>query len=105
MVWTRKVEYYSSRFDGTINDWWTNKNKRGYLHHKENVDVIPSSLDLTVLEMSLVNVMSREYTMRNCLSEVKKDYDYIILDCMPSLGMMMINALASTDSVIIPVQS
>lgn len=55
--------------------------------------------------MSLVNVMSREYTMRNCLSEVKKDYDYIILDCMPSLGMMMINALASTDSVIIPVQS
>lgn len=49
--------------------------------------------------------MSREYTMRNCLSEVKKDYDYIILDCMPSLGMMMINALASTDSVIIPVQS
>ena len=43
--------------------------------------------------------------MRNCLSEVKKDYDYIILDCMPSLGMMMINALASTDSVIIPVQS
>ena len=62
-------------------------------------------MDLTVLEMSLVNVMSREYTMRNCLSEVKKDYDYIILDCMPSLGMMMINALASTDSVIIPVQS
>ena len=55
--------------------------------------------------MSLVNAMSREYTMRNCLSEVKKDYDYIILDCMPSLGMITINALASADSVIIPVQS
>lgn len=43
--------------------------------------------------------------MRNCLSEVKKDYDYIILDCMPSLGMVTINALASADSVIIPIQS
>ena len=55
--------------------------------------------------MSLVNAMSREYTMRNCLSEIKKDYDYVILDCMPSLGMITINALASADSVIIPVQS
>ena len=79
--------------------------KEAILHHKENVDLIPSNLDLSAMEMSLVNAMSREYTMRNCLSEVKKDYDYIILDCMPSLGMMMINALASTDSVIIPVQS
>lgn len=81
------------------------KIKEAILHHKENVDVIPSSLDLSALEMSLVNAMSREYTMRNCLSEVKKDYDYIILDCMPSLGMITINALASADSVIIPVQS
>lgn len=81
------------------------KTKEAILHHKENVDVIPSSLDLSALEMSLVNAMSREYTMRNCLSEVKKDYDYIILDCMPSLGMITINALASADSVIIPVQS
>ena len=60
------------------------KIKEAILHHKENVDVIPSSLDLSALEMSLVNAMSREYTMRNCLSEVKKDYDYIILDCMPN---------------------
>ena len=64
-----------------------------------------SNLDLSAMEMSLVNAMSREYTMRNCLSEVKKDYDYIILDCMPSLGMVTINALASADSVIIPIQS
>lgn len=81
------------------------KTKEALLHHKENVDVIPSSLDLSALEMSLVNAMSREYTMRNCLSEIKKDYDYIILDCMPSLGMITINALASANSVIIPVQS
>ena len=81
------------------------KTKEAILHHKENIDLIPSSLDLSALEMSLVNAMSREYTMRNCLSEIKKDYDYIILDCMPSLGMITINALASADSVIIPVQS
>lgn len=81
------------------------KTKEAILHHNEKVDLIPSNLDLSALEMSLVNAMSREYTMRNCLSEVKKDYDYIILDCMPSLGMITINALASSDSVIIPVQS
>ena len=79
--------------------------KEAILHHKENVDIIPSNLDLSAMEMSLVNAMSREYTMRNCLSEVKKDYDYIILDCMHSLGMVTINALASADSVIIPIQS
>ena len=81
------------------------KVKEAILHHKENVDLIPANLDLSAIEMSLVNAMSREYTMRNCLSEIKKDYDYIILDCMPSLGMVTINALASADSVIIPVQS
>ena len=81
------------------------RTKEAILHHKENIDLNPSSLDLSALEMSLVNAMSREYTMRNCLSEIKKDYDYIILDCMPSLGMITINALASADSVIIPVQS
>lgn len=81
------------------------RTKEAILHHKENVDIIPSNLDLSALEMSLVNAMSREYTMRNCLSEIKQDYDYIILDCMPSLGMITINALASANSVIIPVQS
>ncbi len=75
------------------------------LHHKENVDLIPSNLDLSALEMSLVNAMSREYTMKNCLQNLKKDYDYILIDCMPSLGMITINALASADKVIIPVQS
>ena len=79
--------------------------KTAILHHKENVDLIPANLDLSALEMSLVNAMSREHTLRNCLATVKKDYDFVILDCMPSLGMITINALASSDSVIIPVQS
>jgi len=75
------------------------------LHHAEGIDLIPSNLDLSAMEMNLVTAMSREYTLRNCLSEVKKDYDYILLDCMPSLGMITINALAASDSVIIPVQA
>lgn len=75
------------------------------LKHKENIDLIPSNLDLSALEMTLVNAMSREYTIRNCLNEVKHKYDYILIDCMPSLGMITINALASADSVIIPVQA
>ena len=81
------------------------KTKKSILHHKENVDLIPSSLNLSALENSLAYAMSREYTLRNCLSVIKNDYDYILLDCQPSLGMITINALASADSVLIPVQS
>lgn len=81
------------------------KTKECILHHKENVDLIPSNLSLSALENSLTYAMSREYTLRNCLSSIKDDYDYILLDCQPSLGMLTINALASANSVIIPVQS
>lgn len=80
------------------------KIKDSILHHKENIDLIPSSLNLSALENALAYAMSREYTLRNCLSVVKDEYDYILLDCQPSLGMLTINALASADSVIIPVQ-
>lgn len=75
------------------------------LHHDEKIDLIPSNLDLSALEMSLVNAISREYTLKNCLEPLKEKYDYIIIDCMPSLGMLTINALACANSVIIPVQS
>lgn len=75
------------------------------LNHEENVDLISSNLDLSTLEMSLVNAMSREYTLKNCLVPLKENYDYIIIDYMPSLGMITINALACADGVIIPVQS
>lgn len=75
------------------------------LHHNEKVDLIPSNLDLSQLEVRLVNVMSRESVMRNTLENYKDKYDYILIDCMPSLGMITINALASSDKVIIPVQT
>ena len=77
----------------------------GILHHKEGVDLIPANIELSGMEMSLVNAMSREFTMRSYLSELKKDYGYILIDCMPSLGMLTINALAAADSVVIPVQA
>ena len=77
----------------------------GILHHDEGVDIIPSNIELSGMEMTLVNAMSREFTMKSYLSELKKDYDYVLIDCMPSLGMLTINALAAADSVIVPVQA
>lgn len=77
----------------------------GIIKHKEGVHLIPSNLDLSSMEISLVNAMSRELTLRNYLKNVKSDYDYIVIDCMPSLGMITINALSAADSVIIPVQA
>ena len=66
----------------------------GILHHEEGVDIIPTNIELSGMEISLVNAISREQTLKLYLSELKKDYDYILIDCMPSLGMLTINALA-----------
>lgn len=77
----------------------------GILHHEEGVDIIPTNIELSGMEISLVNAMSREQTLKLYLSDLKKDYDYILIDCMPSLGMLTINALAAADSVIVPVQA
>lgn len=77
----------------------------GILHHHEGVDLVPGNIELSAVEVSLVNTMSRETIMRSYLESVRGNYDYILVDCMPSLGMMTINALAAADSVIIPVQA
>ena len=77
----------------------------GVLHHKEGVDLMPSSSDLFDFEISLVTAMNREVILKSYLSEVKDKYDYILIDCSPSLGMMTLNSLSAADSVIIPVQA
>ena len=77
----------------------------GILHHKEGVDIIPTNIELSGMEISLVNAMSREQTLKLYLADLKKDYDYILIDCMPSLGMITINAFACADSILIPVQA
>ena len=71
----------------------------------EGVDLIPANIELSAIEVSLVNVMSRELIMRSMVEKLRDFYDYIIIDCMPSLGMITINALACADSVLIPVQA
>ena len=77
----------------------------GILRHEEGVDFIPSNIDLEAIEVGLVNVMSRETTLKTYINKVKDKYDYILIDCRPSLGMLTINALTASDSVIIPVQA
>jgi len=77
----------------------------GILHHAEGVDLIPANMELSGMEMALIGAMSRETVLRRYLEKVEQAYDYVILDCMPSLGMLTINALAAADSVIVPVQA
>ncbi len=79
--------------------------RAGILRHPEKVDLIPSNLELSALEMSLVTAMSRETVMRTYLEPLQKQYDFILIDCMPSLGMITLNALVAADSVIVPVQA
>ena len=77
----------------------------GILHHAEGVDLIPANIELAGLEVALVNSMNREKTLKQVLDSAKREYDFILLDCMPSLGMLTINALAAADAALIPVQA
>ena len=77
----------------------------GLLRHDEGVDLMPANIELSGMEVALVNAMSREKILKQYLDGVKRQYDYVLLDCMPSLGMLTVNALAAADSVLIPVQA
>ena len=77
----------------------------GILHHEEKVDLLPANIELSALEVTLGNVMSREMIMKDYIEMIRERYDYILIDCMPSLGMMTINALVASDAVLIPVQA
>lgn len=78
--------------------------KEAIITNEEKIDLVPSNIELEALEASMINFENRENILRNYISKVKDDYDYILIDCRPSLGLLTINALASADSVIIPIQ-
>ena len=81
------------------------ENTLGILHHQEGIDLIPANIELAGMEESLVNCMNREKMLKQVLEGAKHDYDFILLDCTPSLGMLTVNALAAADTTLIPVQA
>ncbi len=70
----------------------------------ENLDIIPTSIDLSGAEIELLDVDEKEYIIRNTIANIKEDYDYIVIDCPPSLSMLTINAMTTADSVLVPIQ-
>ena len=77
----------------------------GILHHEEGIDLMPSNIELSGMEVSLVNAMSRETILRQYLDTVRKQYTHILIDCQPSLGMLTVNALAAANRILIPCQA
>ena len=77
----------------------------GILHQAEGIDLIPANISLAGLEVALVNTMNRERILKQFLEPIKGNYDYVLLDCMPSLGMLTVNALAAADAALVPVQA
>ena len=94
----------SSMLDDYINDNDINYESL-ILHHEEHVDLIPANIELADFEMRLVSVINREQTLSNCIEPLRNQYDYIFIDCPPSLGMLTDNALSAADEVLIPVQT
>ncbi len=77
----------------------------GILHHTEGVDLVPANIELSGMETALINIMSRERILKEYINQVKSNYDYVLIDCTPSLGMLTVNALTAANEVIIPVQA
>lgn len=100
-----EMEYTLATVLGKIINEETIDPQEGILHHAEGVDLMPSNIELSGLEVSLVNVMSRERVLKEYLDQIKDQYDYCLIDCMPSLGMVTVNAFATADSILIPVQA
>ena len=77
----------------------------GILHHEEGIDLMPANLDLAGMELKLAMVMNREAILKQYVNSLRGEYDYILIDSVPSLGLFSINAMAAADSVMIPVQA
>ena len=78
---------------------------KGIIHHEEGLDLMPCNIDLSGVDVSLVNAMSREFVLKTYVESMREFYDYILIDCMPSLGMITVNSLTASDRVLVPVQA
>lgn len=108
MLGQRKPHDLKLTLGNVMNEIATGSGWQGHkeiLHHHEGFDFVPANRTLSAVEIGLVNVMSRETVLKQYIDGVKADYDYILLDCRPSLGMLVINALAASDYVLVPVQA
>ena len=108
MLGQRKPHDLPLTLGNVMNDVVSGVGNKGHpevMHHHEGFDFVPANRTLSAVEVSLVNVMSRETVLKRYVDSIKGDYDYVLLDCRPSLGMLVINALAASDYVLIPVQA
>ena len=108
MLGQRKPHDLSLTLANVLNDVVSGTMPRDHpeiMHHHEGFDFVPGNRSLSAVEVGLVNVMSRETVLRRYVDSVKREYDYVLLDCRPSLGMLVINALSASDYVLIPVQA
>jgi len=108
MLGQRKPHGLSLTLANVMNDVVSGTAPRGHpeiMRHHEGFDFVSGNRSLSAVEVSLVNVMSRETVLRQYVDSVKQDYDYVLLDCRPSLGMLVINDLSALDYVLVPVQA
>ena len=108
MLGQRKPHEMSLTLGNVMNDIVSGIEHGGHaeiLRHHEGFDFVPANRNLSAVETGLVNVMSRETVLKGYVNDVKRLYDYVLLDCRPSLGMLVINALSASDYVLIPVQA
>ena len=104
MLGQRKPHDLPLTLANVLNDVVSGTTPRGHpeiMHHYEGFDFVPGNRSLSAVEVGLVNVMSRETVLRRYVDSVKREYDYVLLDCRPSLGMLVINALSASDYVLI----
>lgn len=108
MLGQRKPHEMPLTLGNVMNDVVANTHRDGHpeiMRHGEGFDFVPANRTLSAVEVGLVNAMSRETVLKQYLDGVKSEYDYVLLDCRPSLGMLVINALSASDYVLIPVQA